>query len=284
MGLLPANEGRWALVSQDFPGHEILGDFPPVDLIENVSATWVEQSTLGLSQPILQFVGGTADTFSFQARVWAKHQGILGTGLLRDDVDEKVAEIKAAARAHPDLGRPEVFLFAIASVGLARSIGTLLGIKAPEPQIAVQVVVRSVGGIRYDRFRGDGSMRGAIFSMDLVRYEPYDAEALVTTQEAESLVTPARTGESYEHIAARVHGDPTLGEALRRRNPERPVLAVEDLVHVPSARILRREITPLTPQSLALRSGDEQRENKLAAFKARGGPVSTHVLLKNWGS
>lgn len=282
MGVLPANEARWSLVSQDF-GTEILGDFPPVDVVENVSAGWAEQTTLGLDQPILQFIGGRLDTVTFEARVWAKHQGLGGTGLGRQDVDETVAAIKNTVRRNPELGRPEVYLFSIVSKGLLRSIGAFLGLKGPDPQLALQVVVRSVGGVRYDRFRGDGSIRGATFSIELARYEPYDVSVL-TGEEAESLVTPTRTGETYEHIALRVHGDPILGEALRRRNPERRVLVEGDLVHVPSSRILRREITPLTPASTPLRDGDPQRENKLAAFEERGVAVGTHVLLKDWGA
>lgn len=250
----------WSLISQD-DGTEIEGDYPVMNLVENIEADWAEQDTIGRDQPILQFVGGKLDTVTVELRVWAKHRGVLGTGLRADDIEERVEQIKGLARRDPDFGRPHVWLFSVGS------------------QFSKRVVVRSVGNISYDRVRHDGSLRGATFSLTLARYEPFSATALA---EGESVITPAREGETYEHIAQRILGDATLGEALRRRNPDRRVLAVNDLVHVPSRRILRDEITPLTPQSLPLKSGDAQRTNLIAAFGDRGQPTVSHLLLEDW--
>lgn len=250
----------WSLISQD-DGTEIEGDYPAMNVTENIEADWAEQDTIGRDQPILQFVGGKLDTVTLELRVWAKHRGILGRGLQGDDIEARVEQLRSLPRRDPDFGRPHVWLF---------SIGT---------QFSKRVVVRSVGNISYDRVRSDGSLRGATFSITFLRYEPFSATALA---EGESLVTPARSGESYEHIAQRVLGDPILGEALRRRNPDRRVLAVNDLVHVPSRRILRDEINPLTPQSLPLRTGDAQRANLIEAFRDRGQATVSHVLLEDW--
>lgn len=250
----------WTLVSQD-DGTEIEGDFPAGEVVENIAGAWAEQSTIGLDQPVLQFVGGVLDTLSIEVRVFAKHRGALGTGIGADDIGDKVAQIRELARRDPDLGRPHVWLFAI---------GT---------QLSQRVVVRSVSPIKYDRFRDDGTIRGIVCTFDMARYEPYSVSGLA---EAESLVTPARTGETYEHVAARVHNDPLLGEALRRRNPDRRVLVEGDLVHVPTARILRREITPLVPQSIPLKAGEAQRANIVEAFRDRGQPTTSFVLLEDW--
>jgi hypothetical protein len=285
MGLLSlANHVTWSLSSMDFPGLEYTGDFPPIEVTENISGSWAEQKTLGLIQPILQFTGGNLETIEISIKVWAKHQGILGTGLLTDDIETRVEQIKDLPRPFPGLNRPQVWLFAMVpkSSFLSAVISQAINLKGPTPQLSQQVVVTSVGGIKYDPFRGDGSLRGATFDISMSRYEPFDINNTAT--EAESLVTPAITGETYEHVAKRVHGDPNLGEALRRRNPDKLILREGDLVHVPSAKILRRESLPLTPQSLPLKNGDSQRQNILAAFQDRGGPQYTHVLKKDWGS
>lgn len=254
----------WSLVSQD-DGTEISGQFPPQNLRENVSGTWSEASTLGLPTPVLQFVKGDLETIQVDLKIFSKHRGLLGTGIGADDVEERIAQMRDAARADPDLGRPHVWLF---------SVGT---------QFSQTVVIRTVGGIRYDRMipQDGGVLRGAMFTLDMARYVPYSVTDL--TAQAESLVTPARTGETYEHIARRVHGDPLLGEALRRRNPDRRILEEGDLVHVPNARKLRGEVLPLTPQSLFLQRGKTaQRDNLVTTFSERGEPKPTHVLLEDW--
>lgn len=250
----------WTLISQD-DGTEIDGDFPGQNVVENVGGSWATQSTLGLDQPILQFMGGELETITLDVKVWAKHRGILGTGLLADDIEDRVNTIRNLARKDQDLGRPHVWLFSIGKQFLQR------------------VVVQKVGGIAYDRFRDDGSLRGALFSLELARYEPYSISGLA---EAESLVTPVKYGDTYELIAKRVHGDPLLGEALRRRNPDKRIPEVGDLIHVPSRRILRAEVYPLTPQSLFLKDGDAQRANLVAAFTDRGGAALSHILTQDW--
>ena len=255
----------WNLDSLDTSAPlSIEGQFPATNLQENISGNWAEQSTLGLSQPLLQFVSGNLDTITCEVMVWAKHQGVIGTGLGADDIEETVNLIRRLPRVNPDLGRPMVYLF---------SIGT---------QFIRQVVVRSVGGIRYGRMRPkDGTLRQVIFTLDMAAYQPFDP-ASFTGEAAESLVTPAKDGDSYEHIANRVHGDATLGEALRRRNPERRRLTAGDLVHVPRASILRKEITPLTPASLFLQDGDAQRDLFNDTLAAHASDILSHVVLTDF--
>jgi hypothetical protein len=263
---------QWTLTSQD-TATEIVGKFPPQNLRENISGVWASQGTLGLPQPVLQFIRGDQESTDVDLKAFARHRGVLGLGLGAvntplgpEDIEEEVALIKSLPRANPDLGRPEVWLFVV---------GT---------QFQTQVVVQSVGGVRYDRFRpSDGSLRGVLFSCHMLRYIPFDVQDLTGQAEIESQVVPAQEGETYEHITARILGDAALGEALRRRNPERRTLAAGDLVHVPTRRKLRREVFPLTPQNAFLKAGDRQRANMVDAFDARGGVHLTHVLLEDFG-
>jgi hypothetical protein len=251
-------EVTWFLVSQD-DGHFLEGQFPPQSLVENVSGAWGEQATLGLDQPILQFLRGEKETISCDVKVWAEHQGILGTGLGAEDIQETVDEIRDLPRADPDLGRPHVYLFSVGE------------------QFSQQVIVKSVGAIRYDRMRSsDGTLRGVLFSFELWRYEPYSVVDLVT---GESLIAHARQGDSYESIAWRVLGDAILGEALRRRNPDRYYLEEGDEVHVPKASILRAELD-LNPQSLPLKSGDAQRQLYLDTLETHGVDYESHIVVE----
>jgi hypothetical protein len=263
---------KWTLISQD-TGVSLEGKFPPQNLRENVSGVWASQGTLGLSQPILQFVRGDQESVEVDLKAYARHRGILGLGLGAvntplgpEDILDEVDQIRNLARINPDLGRPEVWLFSVGE------------------QFSQQVVVQSVGGIRYDRFRpSDGSLRGVMFSVRMLRYIPFDVQDLTGQAQVESLVTPALPGDAYEHIAKRVHGDASLGEALRRRNPDRRTLQPGDLVHVPAKRTLRREVLPLKQQSLPLKSGARQRDNIVNAFVIRGVPALSHIVLEDFG-
>ena len=135
----------WALSSED-TGAYIEGQFRPIGLTENISAVYAEQSTMGLGQPVIQFIRGNADTIKFQAKVWAYSQGVFGTGLgknalAQDDIEDIVAVIKELPRPTPDLGRPEVYILTVGAT------------------FSQRVVVRSVGGIRYDNMRPSQGVR-----------------------------------------------------------------------------------------------------------------------------
>tara|TARA_Y100000004_G_scaffold164359_1_gene194444 strand:+ start:573 stop:1373 length:801 start_codon:yes stop_codon:yes gene_type:complete len=249
----------WTLTSED-TGDFIEGQFRPVNLTENISATYAEQTTLGLGQPVLQFINNQADTISFTAKVWAYSQGLLGTGLgknslAQDDIEEVVEAIKELPRPSPDLGRPEVYILTVGAT------------------FSQRVVVQSVGGIRYDNMRPSqgGSMRGVTFEIACIRYVPI-GEATATP--AESLIYRAKTGDFYESITAAVYGRAILGEALRRRNPDRRELQEGDPVHVPPERILDRELT-LKPQSTALKRTKAQQALQDSFFDKRAGPWVT---------
>lgn len=253
----------WKMVSQD-DGTEVQGQFPPSNLRHNVSGVWAEQATVGLPAPVMQFVNGASETIQCDVKIWAKHQGILGTGIGADDIEEIRDIIEDMPRKDTALGRPHVWLFSLGS------------------QFSAQVVVTSVGGIRYDRVRAkDGTLRGVLFSLDMARYEPFRPASL-TEAPAESLVVLTREGETFEHIARRTVGDARLGEALRRRNPDKATLQVGDQVHVPPAGILRKEVLPLRPQSVFFKTGDAQRSVLKDAFDHHAGGILSHVVLTDF--
>lgn len=236
-------------------GTYIQGQFPPQQLTENVAGVWAEAGTLGLDHPILQFVRGALETITLDAKCWANHQGVLG--VLEDNIKEVVDQIRGLPRRDPALGRPHVWLLTVGD------------------EFSQQVVVRSVGGIRYDRMRPfNKSLRGAMFSIEFIRYIEYTLEE---SAKSESLIVNVREGDFYESIAAREYGDPQMGEVLRRRNPDMLDLTVGDKLHIPPKDIARAELS-LAPASLAMKSTTRSDQLFRDCLALRGGDVTSHTL------
>jgi hypothetical protein len=249
----------WTMTSLDDKSF-FEGQFRPTGLSENISAAYSEVGTLGLAQPVVQFVRGNLDTITFTARCWAYSQGLLGLGPMKnvfsqDDIEGAVEAIKNMCRPDEKLGRPHVYVLGIG--------GTFQR----------QVVVQSVGGIKYDNMRPaqGGSLRGVTFDITCLRYVAF-GEA--TTKAAESLIYRAKEGDFYETIAANLYNQPLLGEALRRRNPERRDLAQGDPIHVPPARVLSGELD-LKPQVTSLKPSERVDELKNEWMDKRAGPWVT---------
>lgn len=228
-------ETTWTMTSLD-DSTVIEGQFRPDNFVENVSGVWAEQGTLGLTQPIIQFIRGDLETITFDARIRAKHQGVFGTGKGADEIKDVVDQIRDMARRDDTLGRPHIWQLAWTD------------------DFEATVVVRSVGGIRYEHARPEAflgavpsSIRGVIFRLDLARYTEYNLSSSVGA--AESLIVYVKDGDFYESVARRVYNDANLGDVLRRRNPDKPALEPEDRLHIPPKATARKELS-LVPASL----------------------------------
>jgi hypothetical protein len=242
----------WVLTSLD-DGTVIEGQFPPQALTENVAGVWAEAGTLGLDHPIIQFVRGALETITLEAKVWANHQGVLGLG--EDNIKEVVDQLRNLPRRDSRYGRPMVWLLSVGD------------------EFSQQVVVRSVGGIRYDRLRPwNKSLRGAMFSIEFIRYIEYTLED--SASKAESLIVSVQQGDFYERIAAREYGDPNLGDALRRRNPDMLDLEAGDQLHIPPVSIMRGELS-LTPASLPFKANDATAQLLRDCLALRGADYTT---------
>jgi len=269
LGNIFQKEVIWTLASLDVPGVGVEGQFRPNNLVENVSGEWAEVATLGLQQPILQFMRGSLETISFDAKVWAKHAGVFGTGAGADEIKELVDTIRNLPRVDENLGRPHVFTFTWTE------------------DYQQDVVVRSVGGIRYDSARPEyllgakpASLRGVMFRIEMARYVEYAVADLVAA--SESLIIYAKLGDTFEVIAKRLYGDANLGEVLRRRNPGYEVtgLTEGDRLHIVPKATARREHNAKR-QSLALRRGASQEELFRSTLDKRSADYRSHRL---WGS
>lgn len=256
-------ETTWRLVSLD-DGRTLKGQFIPTNVTKDGGANYGQISTQGRPQPILQYLSEVGDSYSYNVFVFARHDGLFG--LFKDDIEGITAAIDSLHRVDPDFGRPHIWDFSIGQTDA----------------LSATVVVQSTGGVSFERLRPlDGDLRGVLFSFKLLRYEPYDVT--LSGRAAESLVLPTRDNESYELAAARVYGSGSTGagEALRRRNPDKPRLTVGDLIHYPPKPALLTGFL-LVPQSPVLERTDVNEANRRAHFALRGAPKVSHVLGPLW--
>lgn len=251
---------KWKLESVD-DGFSLEGQFTTTDLVEDISANYSEFRTVGRAQPILMFKNNANDRMSFTARFWAQHNGVFG--LFADKVDDKVSDLRSLPKPVFALGRPRIFDFSVGE------------------SVSMRCVVDTVGGIAYDRLRpSTGDLRGVTAKIVLRRFVEYDVTLVGNA--SESLVQPFLANDAYETLAKRVFADPTLGEALRRRNPDIPRPSTGIFIHIPPHASLARGFS-LTPQAPALEKTDVNVARRKALFKARKERVSvSYVLGSEW--
>lgn len=170
--------------------------FVPGGYQETAGANWSSSTGLGRQNPILQFANGEQNTISWEVRLWAGDQS--------RDVSFQINALKLAVTRDPKLKRPPRYNLVWGSI------------------VDEVVVVQSLGTIRYDDPRPDGTVRGASLVINLLVYRTVDIS--LASEDARSLLqdtffSVAKAGEQWEDVALREYGDPDLGDLLRRRHP-----------------------------------------------------------------
>jgi hypothetical protein len=265
----------WTLKNDD-TGEVIRGQYIAQDYTENVGANLNDSSTVNQRAPFTQWINGEAETGSFRARIFATHS----LKFVKNEIDK----LKEAARLNKTLKRAPIFTF---------TYGT---------EIVYKCFVVSVGGIKYDEVRSDGSIRGAEFNITLRILEdvptPQATASLaskvkfaagIATAAAgilstvglikipgASLHTKGRTikakqGDTFESIAQREYGDALVGDILRRVQPEKADLSPgDDVILVDNTEIFQIKVQP---QSVALKQEPENKMLLDEKLKARNRPV-----------
>ena len=183
-------------------GEEVKGQFTAQDLTEDVGGTWAKGRTIGRKEPVLQYIGGQGHRMTFTTRVYSMYQSVLfglGEG---HDIVPLVNKFKALAEPDPDLGRPPICTFSLGD------------------DFAVECIVESVGGIKYDEFTKQGTMRGAVFSFTLLEYAAFQVEEVGDEEPGDSLSYHMREGDTFERVAGDIYGNPQLGVWLSQKHPE----------------------------------------------------------------
>lgn len=226
-------------------GSELEGQFPPEDPTLNLSSTYGQHTTLNRENPIIQFLHGDADTFSFTARYYAMHAN--------DNMPTKQFATLASWRLRdPTLARPPRVAFTLGNI-------------IPFPE----AVIVGLGNISYSEPKQDGDIREVSLRVDLLRYTKY---SLLTTPEPETRYHRARTGDYFELLGWQEYRDPMLGDIIRRDHPDKTELTEGDVVRLPSYGAVKGSI--VKPASIPFfkaytSKNTATRRNRIQAFEDR---------------
>lgn len=194
------------LVMEDAPsanltaGDRIYGQFSPQEFTGNYGANVPEAGGFSRTHPLINWVGGNVETFTFQARLWSEHS--------KDQTArDKFEELKKFKQSLPPMNRPPLVHF-------------FWGNAFPG---GIPCFIESLGGVKFDEIRPDGTIRGLSLNISLKRYTPPRIVRNVESPTEQTPVHTVKNGETYEMIAYRRWGDPMLGVVLRRMNPRFPM-------------------------------------------------------------
>jgi hypothetical protein len=238
-------------------GTRITGQFIPQQFTHNLGAQLPEAGGYSRTHPVVQWVGGTVETLTFQARLFSEHRD-------SQSARDKFETLKLLVNHVDDtLKRPPLVRF-------------FWGNAIPG---GMKCFVETLGGVQYDEIRPDGSMRGVSMNITLKRFVPFRV-VRVTTSPAERTPThTVRIAETYEMIAQRRWGDPMLGVPLRQQNPRFPMekwapkgiadLEANEVIKLFPRVDLERE--PIKPQSHIFDENNfDAADNRRFFFSIRG--------------
>jgi hypothetical protein len=207
MGLLFGPNVLWSIRAPELDV-EFEAQFEPIGLRMSAGGNYAMTQTLGRQYPIAQWLSGEADTVSFTGRLYARH--------FLDKPADKLKTLIKLTKRDRNLGRPPICEF---------SMG--------QGFMVIRCFVSEIGNIVFDSFRHDGSVRGAMFKVTLVRYEPYGLkETDTTTPEPSTVYKVAKEGETFESVAAKLYNNAIKGVNLRKVHPQYPELQIGDVVKV----------------------------------------------------
>ena len=276
-----SNKG-WSLVGQD-PQVSTLnftGDFIAENQSESVGSRLDEQGSLNKPKPNFQWLGGEAEAFQFQSRIWARDSFT--------SVKPQIELLKSMARRNKDLRRAPIFLF---------TSGTEIGFTC---------FVKGVQ-FEYDEHKADGSIQGAVVSIGLQKIDDTIVQAAATSlaaqiKQAAGIVAAAagigsivgrikniagfsvhtlgrdvtvKSGETFESIAKREYGSALIGDILRRAQPDKFDLKVGDkifLIEPSEARQIR-----VTQQSVSQKDTVVNQQLKNDFFELRNRKTTIFV-------
>lgn len=228
--------------------------FQPGNPQETVGANWASATAMGRQHPILQYSHGEQQTFTFEARLFARDA--------TENIEDKVQALKDSIAPLSSLKRPPRWDFTWGSVIQHET-----------------VVVQSIGGIQYDQIRPDGTLRGAILNITLLVYRSVDVE-LSGQPLPSTFYGVTKSGDQWEDIALREYGDPIMGDLLRRLNPSLPFPGMDPgkVVKLPPPLTLRDEI--IEPNSQPLRRTADSLALRASLFESRSQARESVVLLR----
>lgn len=181
-------------------GDRLVSQFTPQQVQRNLGENIVDGGGFSREAPIIQWVGGQLETFSFEARFFSEHHNDATAA-------KKLDQLEKLRSRDPNLGRPPLLAF-------------FWGVAIPD---GFPCLLDGLGTISYDEIREDGTLRGFTTQITLKRYKEYRIESVPISQGERTPVYVAKHGDTYESIAQWRYGDPLLGVLLRQMNGRAPM-------------------------------------------------------------
>jgi len=266
-------QAEWSLTRIDEPaGDTIVGQFRPEDLTESASAKYATTNVPMSTKPYVQWVGGNLRSFSFKAQFWNKRTlggalDALGVEIPDNpiisgpyDVEKTLTQLRKAMAPDPGLQRPPRWRFEYGN-------------------ITADVVIGSLGGIRYTEVWPDGRVKGASLQIELIE-TPTPTLPKVTDLSIPlhmSRHKPVVRGDTYESLARVEYGSPLYGVLLRQENVKAfPVSG--DTVRLPDRAFFRG--SSLEPVSYALSSAPSAEATRRDLLESRGSTREMPFVLQ----
>jgi hypothetical protein len=242
----------WKLLNLD-SGQMLQGQFEAEDVSRSTAANWGQFTSLNRDKPILQFLNGQAEKFSFQGRFFLQHA-------LDESPEMKLDMLLSWARIQPELRRPPILTF---SVG--------------DGHICVDCVIQNIAQ-NYGRPGMLGELRDVSFTVSLLEFTPYSIQ---DGEQTDTRYARARERDYFELLAHEEYGDPMIGDAIRKAHPELQSLQAGDIVRLPSIEGVRS--VAITQKSVALktafgRKNTPQRKLRLQFFEKRATSYVSHIV------
>jgi hypothetical protein len=193
-------------------GSELAGQFPAEDPVLNLATAYGEHTSLNRQNPIVQFLHGDSDTFSFVARFYALHAG-------DKNPSKSIATLQSWRLRDDKLARPPRVSFTFGNI-------------IPFPE----AVITGLNGLTYSEPKQDGDVREVSVTVNLLRYVQYSLES---KPEPETRYHRTKTGDYYELLAWQEYRSALLGDAIRKEHSDQQELEEGDIVRLPSYGAIR---------------------------------------------
>lgn len=247
----------WNLLNLD-TGALVKGQFHPEDATMDISTAWSEKFGLNREHPIVQFLHGEVETFSFRSRYVATTSA--------ENLENELDNLKGFARVDEALDRPPILEFWFGN-------GTFSTFRNP-------CRLTGLSGIRYHRPTFFGGLRHVEFTVNLREIKEFTLEGPAV---GNTRFHRAKDADYYEGLAEREYGNPLLGDAVRKIHPELPNIQVGDTIELPTASKLRK--VKITQTSIPLQDGFNRQESpqrtlRLQEFERHNRVKVSHTIVE----
>lgn len=244
----------WNLLNLD-TGEHMRGQFHAEGLTHGgVGGVYSQRWSLNRAHPIVQFVHGDSETYSFTGRFHATTSA--------EEAETQLETLKLWARREEAFERPPVLEF---WAGNGHAFFT-------------QCVLESLADITYDRPTALGSVRQVTFTVNLLQYVEYSLDGPVI---GDTRYHRTRQGDYFELVAVREYGDAKFGDVIRKRHPETANPQIGDVIKLPHISKIRRE--KVEPKSYPLAGAFERKDTparalRLSVLERHSADYVSHIL------